>query len=97
MYIKLPFQLICFEIITDCLDIIDNLSFLYGKYCCSDCNSAENIFTIEISKTDNMYYVSANNTSIVTEHPLQSIRDIIYENTKFFSSVIAFHGAAIEY
>ncbi len=97
-YIHLPHQMVTFKIQTKCADIINALSLLYGKYIYSKSPIAESkIYLIEIVERENGYMVYYCDNDIFTENPLQATKDIIYENTQYSSSVIALHGAAVEY
>ncbi len=97
-YIHLPYQMVTFKIQSKCTDIFNALSLLYGKYIYSKRPTAESeIYLIEILKRENGYMVYSCDDDIFTENPLQATKDIIFENTRYSSSVMALHGAAVEY
>lgn len=97
-YINLPYTTVVFEIRTKSTDVFNALSLLYGQYITSEKpTNKEKIFVIEIFKEKNTYRIRADSQDLVTDNPLQATKDILYENTQFSKSVMALHGAAVEY
>lgn len=94
-YIKRPYQT-NFAVITDSKRLIDSLCLQHGKYI-SDIQSRDDCYGITIITSGDSYIIQHGGGELRSNAPLQEIDNILFERTKYEDSVLALHGAALEY
>lgn len=95
VYLNLPLQT-SFEICTDCDEIVDLIYLKFGSYADATPSSCTNQ-KISIRKGLDTYFFDTDNLSFTTNSPVTTIDKYSFENTVYDESILALHGAAVEY
>ena len=81
---------------TDCPEIVSNLTLKYGKYL-SECGQYR-LSNIKILKNNGVdYTVTIGNSVINTSCPMFHLNRCLFDNPSYDDSILALHGAAIEW
>ena len=95
-YLHRPFHTPDYEIISDCPKFLESLYLQYGGYI-SDVE-CENPYRITVKKeTNNNYIFEHIAGKSITDKPLLTFDDILFDTTTYDGSIIPLHGAAVEY
>lgn len=82
-----------FIIQSDTPEHIDALRMLY---CCTELVSFKPCQRIVIQRASASFYVTYNGHSTITEHPIQLVQKIIFENQKYAPDILPLHAGGIE-
>lgn len=95
LFFNQPFQN-TYSISTDNGDLINRLRLKFGMYINESPKNAD--VTVEIVELpDRLFTVSNGGESFTTAYPLQYIDEILHENAHYDDSILALHGAAVEW
>lgn len=96
-YLRRPFHIPDYAIDTVDDQFTESLCLQYGKYI-SSINGSNNVYHITATKTsDNSYLIEHSGGKTITDNPLREIDEIFFNTTMYDNSVIALHGAAVEF
>jgi len=94
LFLAFPMQS-SFSISTNIESFINQLRLRYGDYIAETQALAD--FSIVVTKETDSYKISTNENSTFTKYPLQEIDYLISRHTVYHESVLALHGAAVEW
>lgn len=95
-YLIRPCHINNYEINTNCQKFAQSLKLQFGTYLKE--SMSESSYEINIWKNSNeTYSFESAMGEWVTDRPLNSLEDILFNTTTFSENIIALHGAAIEY
>lgn len=93
MIIHNSYTIYNFIIQSDTPEHIDALRMLY---CCTESVSFKPCQRIVIQRASASFYVTYNGRSTLTEHPIQLVQKIIFENQKYAPYILPLHAGGIE-
>ena len=99
IYLRRPFHIPEYEITADCSYFMESLCLQYGKYINNVIgDNMSNVYKIIVTKkSDNDYMFEHIGGMTATADPLYEIDEILFNTTTYDSSILALHGAAVEY
>ena len=86
-----------FSITTDDIDTVRALKLQYGDHIMPETQNEGNCKSVSLLSEGTQFRVIFENTSYLTNTPLSAFSRIVFENTDYDSSVLALHGAAVEW
>ena len=94
--LKFPCQATVFKISTDCPNICERLKLQHGAHISGEFASCT--YDIKITRDNqSLYHFVREGKHITTATPLLELDTLLFEIAKFDESIIALHGAAVEF
>lgn len=93
-----PFRT-AFSVMTDDIDMVCALKLQYGNHIIQEGTGTEpgNCKSVSILREGTRFRVIFENESYLTDAPLYAFSSILFEHTEYDVSVLALHGAAVEW